>query len=48
LTSSSFIFTGSGGICFMISGASFILQIFCMGIRIQSMAVEIGQNKILF
>lgn len=26
LTSSSFIFTGSGGICFMISGASFILQ----------------------
>jgi hypothetical protein len=24
LTSSSFIFTGSGGICFMISGASFI------------------------
>jgi hypothetical protein len=33
LTSSSFIFTGSGGICFMISGASFILQTFCMGVR---------------
>jgi hypothetical protein len=31
LTSSSFIFTGSGGICFMISGASFILQILCTG-----------------